>query len=437
MGKVIAFLKSYGLIVASTVVLFVAPAAGLFFGMSMNASLKEERGDEAQNEMRRVDGSRVSYSVPGIGADDEGVELSAAPNSVLTEWFAARRKEVAAEVERASSEIIQFNRREHGVLVEGLLPEPTDDRAGRLLMFELIDRLIGADGEPTAYDALFRRIRAGSPANAEQVAAKLNEARDEFVERLIADRGPGELDEDESAELAAHLSGVRLDEYRGRAGAISVYAEDMALGLNQTPPLRPTSRPATPPGTDVAFGWMFDYWVLSDVFEAIALANTSDVGTPTPVTRSVVKRINAVTLAPFEVSGGDDRGATGRRGRGSFGGGESAGAATLTGRSGSDPSGLYDLRTVQLDLVVDASRIDALIKAFERTNLMTIVEMDVSSVDAWAELAQGYFWGDSHVVRVSMSVETLWLRTWTAEFMPDSIADALGVVRPSSDEDDA
>lgn len=430
MAKVMAILKGYGLIILCVLVVLAAPAAGFFFGHSMNASVRAEQADEASSELRRINGAEVTYRVPGVSPEDRGVELRSAPNPKLTEWFAARRAEVFEQVERAREEIVAFNRRDHEPLVDGLLPEPASDQEGRVRGFDFIDRLLGTRDTPSAYEDLLDTVRAGSPMPPAELLPRLQEERQTIIDEFVAQRGPGPLDEEEEAEKRERLSKARINEYRGRARTSSVYAEIDAIGRGQGTRLRPTTRPTNPPTPAEVFGRTFDFWVLEDLFAAIRLANSTAGGGPTRLDDSAIKRIDAVRLEPF--SAGSEESAGGRVDRTSRFGAESS--STLTGRSASDGSSVYDLRYADLELVVDSSQIDAVLESFGRTNLMTVIGMEVESVDPWEELRDGYYWGDAHVVKLILRIETLWLRAWTSRFMPDEIADALGVQRPERDE---
>jgi hypothetical protein len=72
-----------------------------------------------------------------------------------------------------------------------------------------------------------------------------------------------------------------------------------------------------------------------------------------------------------------------------------------------------------------------LIEAISSVNLMTVVAMNIDSVDVMGDLEAGYYYGDDHVVRVTMRIETLWLRPWMAPLMPDGVKRALGIPVPA------
>jgi hypothetical protein len=45
----------------------------------------------------------------------------------------------------------------------------------------------------------------------------------------------------------------------------------------------------------------------------------------------------------------------------------------------------------------------------------------------WEHMRNGYAYGNEHVVKASMEVEILLLRSWTVPLMPESIRMILGV----------
>jgi hypothetical protein len=56
-----------------------------------------------------------------------------------------------------------------------------------------------------------------------------------------------------------------------------------------------------------------------------------------------------------------------------------------------------------------------------------VTDLDLGEVDAWAALDEGYFYGDEHVVRVTLEVESIWLKSWLVPMMPEELRKALGM----------
>jgi hypothetical protein len=106
---------------------------------------------------------------------------------------------------------------------------------------------------------------------------------------------------------------------------------------------------------------------------------------------------------------------------------------SFTGRSA--PNSVYDTRAISLSAVVSSARLPDFINAIERTNFMTVTDMDLSEVDPWADLAAGYFYGNEHVVRVNLVIETVWLRSWTSKFMPAATKQLFQIEVPAAPTD--
>jgi hypothetical protein len=92
---------------------------------------------------------------------------------------------------------------------------------------------------------------------------------------------------------------------------------------------------------------------------------------------------------------------------------------------------VYDVRRAEMVVVVSSARLNEFLAAIARTNFMTVTDMDLTKVDAWDALRQGYFYGDEHVVRARLTIESVWLRDWMTEFMPRSIRNALEIAEPT------
>jgi hypothetical protein len=66
-----------------------------------------------------------------------------------------------------------------------------------------------------------------------------------------------------------------------------------------------------------------------------------------------------------------------------------------------------------------------LYSALSRSNFMTATGADYTEMDPWADLEQGYLYGNKNVVRAVIRFESVWLRSWTGPLMPDSIKEAM------------
>jgi hypothetical protein len=70
---------------------------------------------------------------------------------------------------------------------------------------------------------------------------------------------------------------------------------------------------------------------------------------------------------------------------------------------------------------------------------LTIRELSIERADVYGALQLGFLYGSSPVVKVNLTLETVWLRSWTKEYMPDTVRASLGIELEkdeSSSEDD-
>ena len=97
---------------------------------------------------------------------------------------------------------------------------------------------------------------------------------------------------------------------------------------------------------------------------------------------------------------------------------------SFTGRQ-SGP--LYDVRTVELVVIVETRRLPVLVDALAQENFITITDLALAPASAFDAANYGYMFGDQPVSMVTMTLETIWFRKWTAVWMPQDVRDALGV----------
>jgi len=91
---------------------------------------------------------------------------------------------------------------------------------------------------------------------------------------------------------------------------------------------------------------------------------------------------------------------------------------------------LYDVRHARLVAVVDYQKLPELFRALSRVNFMTVLNMQVTDVDEYDALAEGFVYGSSDAVEVDMVIETLWMREWTEPLMPDKTREYVGIDEP-------
>lgn len=455
--------KNLLIVIFSVLILALLPVA-FVFSSGWNAKIKKSATDEYNKQRQALQrASSVNYALPTVFEGEQAVAESRAPNSAVTEFYRAQSEARTRQVGEVVDRGTRFNRRSHRALIEGLLPKAPSDRARRQLGLELAEQIAGTvdpDGtvvRPSIYRALVRRVNGGEPASPVELGAALAEYKARQEQDYAASNSDGRITDDQAKRLGDELVARRLGDYAGRAKSLAFFIapdaliDDGAPGWTGVPAPRRTDVTDYPPVTEsVAYVWQWDYWIISDILDAVALANTDPATGTATVANGAVKRVEKVRVAAFDVAsnaGGDDLG-LGQDDDGSFGGRDAqiparyattpspslggggspvAPSATYTGRIGDTGGGVYDVRQAELVAVVASQKLPALIDAIGRTNYMTVVDVDLAPVDVWGDLNQGYYYGADHVVRATIQIETVWLRSWTESMMPDPVRTKLGL----------
>jgi len=465
MKNILPWIKSHWLIVLFSALILVIPPAAWFGSDMWRTSIKTEVEKQAKDALDKVEKSKVVYSLAPALPGAQAVEFKSAPNTRTTAWFKEQSDLLANLSKGVVKTAEDFNRgvgphaesagrTEHKPLVEGLFPVPSEEPA-ELKKIAFAERLVGKQGVPSVYAAMLRRIRAGDRREPAQLAQTLRAYYDREVEKLKGGKADAKLTPDEESQVQEKVLGARRASYVDRTREISVYATLDALPFDGAPnsgnfggdssgghgSTIPKEIPAQPPALWQTFLWQMDYWLISDLLDAVHVANTEG-GRPTSLDRSVVKRIERITLGPPIVAApgsGDapaDASATAAPAPAGPADGPVAAmvpldpAYSVTGRKSGPANPLYDVRVTELRVVCSSARLPKLFDALASTNLMTVIGVELSAVDVWADLDQGYYYGDESVIRAVIKIESVWLRNWTTPLMPAGVRTRLGLPLP-------
>jgi hypothetical protein len=426
--QIVAMWKERWVVLVSVVVMLAAVPTGWIFGQKMLASVRQDVQKAVDADLAEIGSkgvsARLSYTVPAASPSDKPLEASFAPNQKMIDAFAALRQKQAEDLSGVVKVAGEFNRtrvvlegrevkREpRGVLIEGLFPEPKE--ADQLKRRDFQRAYLEA-----AHQSLLKRFRAGGPPKGEDVLARLTEFKTNQLQQMM----PGATDiaalpPDDQTRLEKKLVQFRASEYQRQARNLSFYADLEVFKL----PAAGTE----PPTLTECFLQQWEYWIREDLLAAAALANrdAADIGVPA----SALKRLESIEIDP------PTRAASGESGGGSppvesFGGVPLDSRVSVTGRisGGSSGNTLFDIRTVTLVAYVSTAQVPKFVDALASTNFMSVLDVDLAKVDPVAELAQGYYYGEEHVSKATIRIETVWLRGWMTPVMPPSVRSMLGI----------
>ncbi|MEM6504189.1 MAG: hypothetical protein AAF711_01840 [Planctomycetota bacterium] len=102
---------------------------------------------------------------------------------------------------------------------------------------------------------------------------------------------------------------------------------------------------------------------------------------------------------------------------------------TPTGRVSNS---VFDVRHTRLTIDIEAAKLPSFMELLQETNFMTVIKIDITDLDEYDILQEGYVYGHADVVRAVLVVESLWFRNWTEPLMPDIVKEKLLIKQPQS-----
>ncbi len=470
MTLVLNWVKAHILIVLFSAIILISIPAGLFVSAGMNESVREKissRVKSTEKSLKKVESTKVEIRplLPGAKTFDEKMVVT---EKTLADYERIR-KAIKQDADEIVHEALAINQQGHEEqLVPGLLPAP-DALHENDLPYNIHPEYINA------HDDLLRELHAGDPIDDESLTSTINDFENTYIRTQLGKESDADLDDSDMLKVRKAMTARRMLEYQQHAADMSVYADISVFGLKKWDSGRK-------PSPAMWFDWQHEYWVNQDLVSAINKANSSGSDSLDSISgnpSSVVKRILKIEVLPmFDVRAkknedefSDDQGGGmglseggfgmaeggmvegGGKGGGKYGGGERGAAApaaptvisnddpsvafeddfavSMTGRSS---NALYDVRNVNMSLIVDSNRLPALINAIQTTNFMTVTGCKIHLVNVLGDLDLGYYYGPDPVVQVDLTIETLWLRAWTTLLMPEDVKSALGIEVDSGDE---
>ncbi len=448
MKPVLDWIKSNVLVVVFAVVAIGALVAGWFLSSSMNASvrLQAEARARKMTELTALEKSSVTLNIPG----KEPVTKSLVLNQPLLDQYKEITDKLRGDADQVHALALAHNRRDHKPVLDGVFPQPPAAKR-QTIAFAMHKELVAA------YDALIKSVNGGMPPVNEQMGDDLMRRESQFVQSTLKKASREALDATELQALKSELTKSRLGIYGEQAQKISLYVSPSNLDI-------PMSPERAVPSLGTLFDWQWKYWVTSDVLGAIADASaTANGGTPGSVLKSPVKRVISIRIpdggftAKQQPQGASFGGSNSGAGFGGSGDGStpSAAAAPAPGvepvlappqidqtaeaardykRSftGRETNPIFDVRRAEVVLVIETARLPEFFDALARRNFMTVLDVKVQPADAFAAARDGFIYGKAPVSTVSMTVESVWLREWTAPLMPADVRTALGITVPAA-----
>jgi len=472
MKNAIAWIKSNPITVLSAL-LIVASVAFMGWIKLAKAPAMLAAATKPQQDIARVKSlQQQTVEVPPANADDPAEEISGITVNepvvkVMDKIFGGLNHE-ADEIQKTA---LGINQTGHDPLVEGLFPDtPADMRfTAKINYGKALQALMGgaAQAEALAVDTGMSMpyLNAGLPIDAAEIGIFMGQRQAEAMQS----RDSATMTEADQKQLRSELQRELMNRLLEHAERFNIYG-DPRLMDPRTPnpafPLEVSSLATETRSPEPATLWegQMQLWILEDLVQAIAVANDvaneRDHGTDkdgeridASVLNAPVKRLIRASLVPGYVGlhsvGGVGTLASSQQagGRGNPAPptyGPPAGGLTNQARetklsdnfhygpTGRGSNQIFDVRHARLRVHADYQRLPELFNAISQTNLMSVLDVQVTALDVYGPEVIGsyYVYGAGDIVDVAMIVETIWLRDWTKDLMPEEVQQYVGLIEP-------
>ncbi len=437
MNTVLAWVRSNVYSVFFVGVMIVAPIVLGIVAGKINAGVTSEVKERGATlvQLKQLEKTPVDF-VSAVGRS-RPVKSTILVNQQFLDRYQEVVGRISDDAKRIRQEALNFNRADRDVLFPGLFPEPAPtqlETIPRRMYMALV----------AAYERLLVDMRAGAPPSAESMGEILEAAEERFRTQILIKPGGQRLTDDDTIWLKEQLTNTRLSHCAETAKGIGIYTTLASLNVPDESLVPPR---AEAQGMVQLFQWQWSLWITQDIVGALSDANEPFES----VLEAPIKRLVSLVEfgAPVVAGGSAGGGGSGFNAGFAPGGGRGAGSGASTPAGGKaaaplDPARevpldfaysftgrktnpLYDVRLIQLVLIVETARIPVVLDALSRKNFITILDATLEAVDAFEEVAEGYFYGSAGVSKLTLDLETVWLREWTAPLMPPDLKLALGI----------
>lgn len=368
----------------------------------------------------------VSFPSPKT---EGGTETKALP---INRAVINQLKEVYSKMDREGKLIFETARRFNSVqqipMTTNLFPD-NKDTSLRIIARGDYRKSFNEMFEPYSSSAGLPRLRARPPISETEVEVAIRSARDAYIVGSLGGKSDVELTAMEKEKLSEELQKKRVEVFQQYAKSLNIYAQSQFGAAEYPFQIMSWSARGTPPNDLELWEGQMQLWIQQDMARVIALTN-SVAQQDMDVTRSPIKRLLSMSIKGGYIGLGGRALPTEGAGVSSGGGelklnpAEDDFTVSCTGRRSNE---LYDVRHAKLEMIVDIVRLPEFFDNMVQVNYLTVLNMDVTDVDEYEDLKRNYYYGLGDCVKVSIDIESVWLRDWTSKLMPAQVKADLGV----------
>jgi hypothetical protein len=294
----------------------------------------------------------------------------------------------------------------HHQLVDGVLPD-----VNSTTVFDF-QKAYQEQFNPALPGSIPALLKSTAPPTQEEVKVAADDMwTKQYLPQIYYIEGKEANRPEVDAEFKEATDRLPLQMRDDRAGKFKMY-----LVLPEALSIHPALIKTETPSPEEVWFAQLSLWVEQDVASAISEANKDSDSVINSAVKQLVRldipQDTSVYVTAAQKSSAVDL----------SGGPSSTGGADFTiSPTGRVCNSLYDVVHFSMVMNVDANRLPQVLADLERNKLMTVLQVDATSVDSASALNNGFVFGKDPVIKVTLQCEALFLRSWIKELMPRSV----------------
>lgn len=431
-AKILEISKRYWVIIVFCLLMIAAMIAIPVFVSGQQEALQKQLNDHkaVDDQIAQVLHKQRHQPVVSLDSDAAAPLLTEFPSERVIKAGEDAIKGVQAQSMQLKSDSVQINI--HQLLVPGSLPVVQDPYHFQQVYLK---QFIPDKQSPSEMQKL---LYAATPPTDEEIALRADQEAQSLTDKQAHNNQTGDLYNKAALDQSINEMRATLPEKMRHEAATQhkMYMAPSALSLQ--PALVPPTQGAQTVAPDAEAIWFaqMGLWIQQDVVSAIAKLNAAS----TNVETSPVKQLVQIYIPPdrsMYLIGGptEGGGATPAPAPGA------AAASAVPASTDTDPfpknyamsvtgrvcNGVFDVTQFYIVLNVQASDVERVIQELERNRLITVCQSEILAVNSSAMQLQGYYFGKTPIVTLTLRCEELFMREWTHTLMPSTIKAFLNV----------
>jgi len=425
-AKILEVSKRYWAIIVFCVIMIVAVIAIPLFVSGQQAQLQKQLAlrKATNDQIGQVLHKQRHQPVVSLDPDAAAPLLTEFPNDRVI----AAGENAIKGVQRQSLEMknMAAEINVHKLLLPGSLPVPADPFSFRRVYLAQFETEIP------------KVLQSATPPTDEEIKFRSDQETQKQTDLMPKNSATGEVFAKEVLQQNINMMLASLPEKLRQEAATQhkMYMAPTALSMH--PALAPPAQGAAIIVPDAEAIWLaqMGLWIQQDVVGAIAKLNAASTNVASSPVKQLVQLYvptdRNLYVLPGAVQGGAAAPAPAAG---------TAGASATPTNTDTDPfpkdylvsvtghvsNGVFDVVEFYVVLNVQAADVERVIQEMERNRLLTVIQSEVQSVNSAAMQLQGYYFGKTPIVTLTLKCEELFMRDWTHTLMPGTIKTFLNV----------